>query len=203
MPKFVDRILKCQECGAEFVFTAELQQFFYDKNFKNEPKRCKACKLARVERALGNKSGQRSRERRSARSSWLRETSEALNSLLELPPNWDSYGAAAIDPRCTAYALELLGSTMRDHSPAPAVVPTSRGGVQLEWHMRGLDLEIEVCSPGVSHVLYENRQTGTKWEGEVAADVSELRELVSKLSAPIGTNDKRIGSGLHAEPRAS
>lgn len=47
MPEFQDRILKCAECGAEFVFTAGEQHFFHDKNFKNEPKRCKACKTKR------------------------------------------------------------------------------------------------------------------------------------------------------------
>ena len=44
MPEFADRVLKCADCGADFVFTAGEQHFFYDKNFKNEPKRCKACK---------------------------------------------------------------------------------------------------------------------------------------------------------------
>ena len=47
MPEFQDRILKCGECGAEFIFTAGEQHFFHDKNFKNEPKRCKACKAKR------------------------------------------------------------------------------------------------------------------------------------------------------------
>jgi CxxC-x17-CxxC domain-containing protein len=47
MAEFVDRILKCQDCGAEFVFTAGEQHFFRDRNFKNEPKRCKACKTKR------------------------------------------------------------------------------------------------------------------------------------------------------------
>lgn len=47
MPEFQDRILKCSECGAEFAFTAGEQQFFHDKSFKNEPKRCKACKTKR------------------------------------------------------------------------------------------------------------------------------------------------------------
>ena len=42
--EFQDRILKCVDCGAEFVWTAGEQLFFADKNFKNEPKRCKACK---------------------------------------------------------------------------------------------------------------------------------------------------------------
>jgi len=47
MPEFTDRILKCIDCGAEFVFTAGEQHFFHDKNFQNEPKRCKACKTKR------------------------------------------------------------------------------------------------------------------------------------------------------------
>jgi CxxC-x17-CxxC domain-containing protein len=42
-----DRVLKCTECGAEFVFTSGEQMFFADKGFKNEPKRCKACKSKR------------------------------------------------------------------------------------------------------------------------------------------------------------
>ena len=47
MAEFQDRVLKCVDCGADFVFTAGEQHFFHDKNFKNEPKRCKACKTKR------------------------------------------------------------------------------------------------------------------------------------------------------------
>ena len=47
MPEFQDRVINCADCGAEFVFTAGEQHFFHDKNFKNEPKRCKACKTKR------------------------------------------------------------------------------------------------------------------------------------------------------------
>lgn len=45
--EYHDRVLKCADCGAEFVFTAGEQMFFADKGFKNEPKRCKACKAKR------------------------------------------------------------------------------------------------------------------------------------------------------------
>lgn len=45
--EYRDKVLKCSECGAEFVFTAGEQAFFADKGFKNEPKRCKACKSKR------------------------------------------------------------------------------------------------------------------------------------------------------------
>jgi CxxC-x17-CxxC domain-containing protein len=46
--EFIDRVLKCNDCGAEFVFTAGEQLFFYDKQFKNDPKHCKQCKAKRV-----------------------------------------------------------------------------------------------------------------------------------------------------------
>src|SRR5437870_9856516 len=45
--EFQDRVLKCVDCGADFVFTAGEQLFFHDKQFKNEPKRCKTCKAKR------------------------------------------------------------------------------------------------------------------------------------------------------------
>ena len=58
--EFQDRILTCVDCGAEFIWTAGEQQFFADKNFKNEPKRCKACKGKRASRPAG---GRHARER--------------------------------------------------------------------------------------------------------------------------------------------
>jgi CxxC-x17-CxxC domain-containing protein len=52
--EYRDKVLKCTECGGEFIFTAGEQMFFADKGFKNEPKRCKSCKGSR---AQGNEMG--------------------------------------------------------------------------------------------------------------------------------------------------
>ena len=46
--EFQDKVLKCIDCGTDFIFTAGEQLFFHDKQFKNEPKRCKACKAKRA-----------------------------------------------------------------------------------------------------------------------------------------------------------
>jgi len=54
--EFVDRLLTCADCGGEFIFTAGEQLFFFDKQFKNDPKRCKPCKSKRAgaaARAMG------------------------------------------------------------------------------------------------------------------------------------------------------
>ncbi|MBW4028693.1 MAG: hypothetical protein HIU93_15055 [Acidobacteria bacterium] len=55
--EFIDRLLVCVDCRDSFVFTAGEQIFFLDKQFKNDPKRCKPCKSKRAGRlavASGN-----------------------------------------------------------------------------------------------------------------------------------------------------
>ena len=48
--EFQDKSLTCVDCGSEFIWTAGEQLFFADKQFKNEPKRCKGCKAKRANR---------------------------------------------------------------------------------------------------------------------------------------------------------
>jgi CxxC-x17-CxxC domain-containing protein len=45
---YQDKTLQCVDCGSPFIWTAGEQLFFADKNFKNEPKRCKPCKTKRA-----------------------------------------------------------------------------------------------------------------------------------------------------------
>lgn len=42
--EFTDRILKCVDCGKEFVFSAGEQLFFQEKQFPHDPRHCKTCK---------------------------------------------------------------------------------------------------------------------------------------------------------------
>jgi CxxC-x17-CxxC domain-containing protein len=52
-----DKSLQCSDCGATFTFSAKDQEFFQQKGFTNEPKRCPACREARkAERGGGTHS---------------------------------------------------------------------------------------------------------------------------------------------------
>ena len=44
MAEYKDKTIKCLDCGTEFTFTARDQEFYAEKGFTNEPKRCKACR---------------------------------------------------------------------------------------------------------------------------------------------------------------
>ena len=44
---YTDRNLPCLDCGVEFVHSAEDQQFYADKGFASDPKRCPGCRASR------------------------------------------------------------------------------------------------------------------------------------------------------------
>ena len=76
--EYHDKVLKCADCGAEFVFTSGEQAFYADKGFKNEPKRCKTCKSQRGHAGGGGGSSQRT-ETRTTCSQCGKETTVPFN----------------------------------------------------------------------------------------------------------------------------
>lgn len=53
-----DKTLVCDDCGEEFVFSADEQDFYASRGFQ-EPKRCKPCRSRRKEQRGGSGGGQR------------------------------------------------------------------------------------------------------------------------------------------------
>jgi CxxC-x17-CxxC domain-containing protein len=43
---FTDKTLTCANCGQEFLFSADEQEFYAERGF-SEPKRCRSCRAAR------------------------------------------------------------------------------------------------------------------------------------------------------------
>lgn len=62
--------------------------------------------------------------------------------LLELKPNWDSYHAKEIDVQSAINADMFLNKHVN-------IIPTVSGGIQLEWHVHGLDIEISFDKDGI------------------------------------------------------
>jgi len=42
-----DKTIICKDCGNEFVFTVQEQEFYAEKGFQNEPARCLSCRRSR------------------------------------------------------------------------------------------------------------------------------------------------------------
>lgn len=112
---------------------------------------------------------------------WVQPTAESLAALLQLPHGWNSYGAKRTDAHVVCAAFDLLASVMEDDTPGPSIVPTTRGGVQLEWHTANIDMEITFHSPTRVEVYCEDIRTGQQWEGPLSLVLERLQGSLAKL----------------------
>lgn len=44
---YADRTLACVDCGQEFIHSADDQQYYVEKGFSSDPKRCVSCRASR------------------------------------------------------------------------------------------------------------------------------------------------------------
>lgn len=95
-----------------------------------------------------------------------------------LDADWDSYGAHIVQSDAVLQAILLLAMVfnVREDLADPMIVPTSEGGVQLEWDRDDVHLEFEV-KPSRNVDVYWERPDGETWEGPLQNQRSLLRFL--------------------------
>jgi len=78
---------------------------------------------------------------------------EQLNDLRRLRFGWDGYRGAPISKEIITAAIAMINA-LDDHiAPRPRVVPTTSGGLQLEWNRPDRALELEFEKRDMVHYL--------------------------------------------------
>jgi hypothetical protein len=115
---------------------------------------------------------------------WEVEVVKALVRLAKLPAGWDSYNAAPLRRDAGHFALEILQSIMRPRTPIPQVVPSAAGGVQLEWHEKGIDLELHISAPYQWELWFQDHQAPNSQpiSIELTDDFTELKRPIALLT---------------------
>jgi hypothetical protein len=112
---------------------------------------------------------------------WLKPTTLALLDLLQLPRNWDGYGAVQIREQIAQDALMVLVEIMDDDTPVPSIVPLSDGGIQIEWHRHGQNLEIEFRAEEVPTFYYYEDDSDLEDEGPVLRRYDQILAYTTTL----------------------
>lgn len=113
---------------------------------------------------------------------------QRLEQFKQLPEGWDSYGSRPISPKAIDMTESILAKAISDRElglPLPFMVPTSKGGVGLEWKLEsGKELLLEISPEGdVSYLLVEPRPDGGEKETEVTLrNPEELEKVFNTLS---------------------
>ncbi len=113
---------------------------------------------------------------------WLYTALGRLKSLNALPENWDSYGGAPITFEAAYAALTFMALYLSHDARMPTIVPSTDGGLQLEWHRLSGDLEVSCDPGGLISAFHVDASSGEEWEMvEGAIDYSRLVSAVNKV----------------------
>ncbi len=104
-------------------------------------------------------------QRKSRRAKWFAPTRDALAALLHDPDT----GLPDSRPTETSVreTLTILAKILDSRAPPPSVVPTYEGGIQVEWHRNGVDLEIEIGPDGNAEYFFaspDEEREGAAWD---------------------------------------
>ncbi len=104
--------------------------------------------------------------------------------LLQLPRGWNSYDAAPVSQESLREALTFLleAATTIPNLASPAVVPTAPGGIQLEWHQGGVDIEVEFNPDDPPSWYAEDVASGETAEEVLAPNDATLRVWLARAS---------------------
>ena len=117
----------------------------------------------------------------------LNPTVRRLAQLCSLPEDWDTYGAAAVEEKVVHAAIGVLVRAINIGMPQPSVVPTVHGGVQLEWHFGGYDLEI-AFEPSGNGLIYFGNDDFVEWEGDPSENLDLIESSITQMvERPRGT----------------
>lgn len=113
--------------------------------------------------------------------SWFSEVVKEVVELTQLSEGWDSYGGQSPSHQVASRTVRFLGTLTQHEIPRPQLTPTSRGGIQLEWHQQEMDLEVEIVSPVRARLWFEDLTTGEMAEREFLNDFSPLAAYISSV----------------------
>lgn len=80
-------------------------------------------------------------------SPWMKHLKERFDDITSLDTGWDGYEGKSVSFGHAIFAANLIERLYSPDVPAPQIVPGNDGTLQIEWHRRGLSVELDVLNP--------------------------------------------------------
>ena len=110
---------------------------------------------------------------------WFMPTLQAMEALPWQTDDWTS-GGKRTQADAIVGVLSILAKVLDNRALPPSVVPTWSGGVQVEWHVNNVDLEIEAGPQG--EIEYFFKSPDEEREGKARDDLDQLAKYAQAVS---------------------
>ncbi len=115
------------------------------------------------------------------RCEWCDYVVARLAQLYSLKRGWDGHAGRSPDQATVLFAGQVIATMMLPNVPRPSIMPLSDGGIQIEWHRNGWDVEIEVAGPNRLVVYTHSLASGEERELPLGPDLTALRGIIETI----------------------
>jgi hypothetical protein len=113
---------------------------------------------------------------------WQQDAYTRLIHLMSLGRGWDGSDSPAVRTEIATFAWNALSSVMTPQTPIPFIAPVAGGGVQLEWHVDGLDIELYIPQPSRAELYIEYHDGRDIVEEDLSSDFELLSSAIQEIS---------------------
>ena len=117
-------------------------------------------------------------------TAWTNIVGKRLDQLCALKPGWDGYDCKPVSFTIATFAARLMERIFVEGLTAPSLVPGGDGTLQMEWHVNGYDLEIDVLGPNNVFAYRRDHEAGHEEERQYENDFTELLIWTRDLATP-------------------
>lgn len=128
-----------------------------------------------------------------ASRSWMPTLTDRLLDLSRLPPAWDGDEGRPVNSETIGIAHRLLQSLSDAGRPEPVVVPTSSGGLQIEWHDDSTEIDLEISAErALSVFVWTQDESGAEqeYEGDLRSGANVLDRALGRIDAAASSSDR-------------
>lgn len=118
----------------------------------------------------------------SGKQEWKQDAYARLIHLMSLGHGWDGSDSLAVRPEIATFAWCALESVMTPSAPVPFIAPVSGGGLQIEWHTGGLDIELYISQPSRAELFIEYADGRERVENDLSSDFGPLSSAIAEIS---------------------
>ena len=91
---------------------------------------------------------------KSVHTQLIQDLKQKCIDFTKLEFGWDGYDGIPATSETANLAMRIIDKLIKPNVPKPGIVPVCDGAIQLEWHVKNYEFEIEIVNPTKVEVLF-------------------------------------------------
>ena len=105
---------------------------------------------------------------------WNDSVIRRLEALSSMQLGWDGFSAAPVRPDVAYFTSQFLSGVLDSASTPPTILPLHSGGLQIDWHLETVDIEVTITAPFEVSAWWRDKTNAIEEEFDMTTNFSQF-----------------------------